>query len=121
MLTVETLHDIIGDKQITFDFKFHHVGIVDANYAKLFIMMVNTGIIKIDAKLTDLPQQPTLPLQEELINPNNTNMGNEVQTPVAEEPQAEAPAEATPEATPAEVPAEPAAAPAADAPAEATA
>lgn len=53
MYTVETLHDIVGNKKISIDFKFTHTGIIDINYIKTFIMLINTGLLKIDCTIND--------------------------------------------------------------------
>lgn len=57
MVTVESLEEIIGDKKLTLTLKFTHAGIVDADYAKLFVMLVHMGVVQLDAKLSDSAPQ----------------------------------------------------------------
>ena len=54
MYTIETLQEVIGDKRLVLDFKFTHGGIVDAQYAKIFITLVNCGLVNIGARIEDL-------------------------------------------------------------------
>lgn len=72
MFTSETLTEVIENQQINFTMRFNHIGVVDAEYAKQFIMLVNCGIITIDTKIKALQEPPKQPEAVNIETPSET-------------------------------------------------